>query len=343
MTAAAISNADTPAAQVGWEDGDLVLTRVFHAPRELVFAAWARPEHFAEWWGPQGATLDVRQLDARTGGAIHYRHRFPDYPDVWVGGVYRDVRAPELLAFSTWFSDAEGGRVPRPDYPPEMTITVTFAEHPHGTRVTARHAGLPGDNGEVQGWTESLDRLATLLAVHHTPNHWSTPMFSTLPGTGPQPASTAADNREAFATRVFDAPRELVFEAMTNPEHVKRWYGPRDTQLVSCEIDLRPGGRFRFVMGGPENAEFAFSGVYREVERPSRIVNTWCFEPYPDSEALETATWEEEDGRTTVRLSIRFGSVEDYAGWAGSGAFGGWAESLDRLGETIAALAAARA
>jgi uncharacterized protein YndB with AHSA1/START domain len=167
-------------------------------------------------------------------------------------------------------------------------------------------------------------------------------MITATPGMGPAPASTAPDNREATATRVFDAPRDLVFEAMTNPEHVRRWYGPRDTQLASCEIDLRPGGRFRYVMAGPGGFEVAFSGTYREVVRPERVVNTWCFEPMPDKEALETATWTERDGRTTVHLAIVFQTPMDYQGWAGSGAFGGWSESLDRLGETIAELAAAR-
>ena len=168
-------------------------------------------------------------------------------------------------------------------------------------------------------------------------------MITATLGAGPAPATDAPDNREATATRVFNAPRELVWEAMTNPEHVKRWYGPRDTQLTSCEIDLRPGGRFRYVMAAPGGMEIAFSGVYREVVRPERVVNTWVFEPMPDKEALETATWEEHDGRTTVRLSIRFQTPEDYQGWAGSGAFGGWAETLDRLAETVAELSAARA
>jgi uncharacterized protein YndB with AHSA1/START domain len=166
-------------------------------------------------------------------------------------------------------------------------------------------------------------------------------MITATLGAGPAPASTAPDNREATATRVFDAPRELVFRAMTEPEHIRRWYGPRGTELTSCEIDLRVGGRFRYVMQGPYG-EVAFSGTYREVDPPARIVNTWCFEPMPDKEALETATWEEQDGRTTVRLSIVFQTPEDYAGWAGSGAFGGWAETLDRLGEVIAELSAAR-
>ena len=160
---------------------------------------------------------------------------------------------------------------------------------------------------------------------------------------GPAPASTAPDNREATATRVFDAPRELVWEAMTNPEHIKRWYGPRDTQIVSCEVDLRPGGRFRYVMLGREGYEVAFSGTYREVVRPERVVNTWCFEPMPEHEALETATWDEEDGRTTVRMSIVFPTPEEFAGWAGSGAFGGWSETLDRLAEVVAELQAREA
>jgi uncharacterized protein YndB with AHSA1/START domain len=167
-------------------------------------------------------------------------------------------------------------------------------------------------------------------------------MITATLGAGPAPASTAADNREAVATRVFDAPRELVFEAMTSPEHIRRWYGPRGTELTSCEIDLRVGGRFRYVMQGPHGGEVAFSGTYREVDPPARIVNTWCFEPFPDAEALETATWDEQDGRTTVRMSIVFQTPEHYAGWAGSGAFGGWAETLDRLGEVIAELSAAR-
>lgn len=164
-------------------------------------------------------------------------------------------------------------------------------------------------------------------------------MTMIMSGTGPAPASTAPDNREAVAVRVFDAPRELVWEAMTNPEHVVRWYGPRDTRLVSCEIDLRVGGRFRYVMAGREGHEVAFSGTYREVVRPERVVNTWCFEPMPEHEALETATFREEDGRTTVRMSIVFQEPESFAGWAGSGAYAGWNETLERLAEVIDELA----
>jgi uncharacterized protein YndB with AHSA1/START domain len=163
--------------------------------------------------------------------------------------------------------------------------------------------------------------------------------MTTITGAGPAPASTAPGNREAVATRVFDAPRALVWEACTNPEHVRQWYGTACMGVVSCEIDLRVGGRFRYVLRGPDGNDYAFSGVYREVDPPARVVNTWSFEAMPGHEAVETATFEEdEEGRTTMRMSIVFQTPEDYAGWAGSGAFGGWSETLDRLAEVVAGL-----
>ena len=163
MTAQASSTAADP-AQVAWADGDLVVTRVFGAPRDLVFRAWTEPEHFARWWGPKDSTLPFCRLDARPGGTLHYCHRLPGGEDVWVAGVYREVAAPERIAFTCYFSDEAGSRVERPGFPPEMTITVTFAEHGGRTRVTARHVGLEVDRGEVQGWIEGLDRLEEHLA-----------------------------------------------------------------------------------------------------------------------------------------------------------------------------------
>ena len=167
MTAAASSAGAAPAS-VAWDAGDLVLRRGYDAPREMVFRAWTEAEHFARWWGPAGSTLPFCELDARPGGTLRFCHRFPDHPDVWVRGEYREVAAPERVSFTCWFSDPEGNRVERPGFPPEMTILVTLDEHGGGTLLTARHAGLAEDQGEVQGWTESLDRLAELLAADHT-------------------------------------------------------------------------------------------------------------------------------------------------------------------------------
>jgi uncharacterized protein YndB with AHSA1/START domain len=158
------SSAGTAAARVDWEGADLVLSRVFAAPRELVFAAWTQPEHFGQWWGPHESTTVVRTMDVRPGGLLHYCHQFAE-GEFWIGAVYREVAPPERIAFDTFFADASAARVDRPGFPESMTITVTFAEHPDGTLVTARHQGLVEDQGEVEGWTQSLERLATLLSV----------------------------------------------------------------------------------------------------------------------------------------------------------------------------------
>lgn len=155
---------DPNPASTAWTDGALVITRTFPAPRELVFRAWTDPEHFARWFGPTGASLPFLRMDARPGGALRYQHRFSDYPDVWVGGVFDDVSPPEHLAFTCWFTNPDGERVERPDFPGEMTIAVSFDAVADGTRVTVRQTGLEQDQGEVQGWLEGLDRLAALLA-----------------------------------------------------------------------------------------------------------------------------------------------------------------------------------
>lgn len=165
MMAAASSTA-TAETRVAWEAGDLLITRRFDAPRECVYRAWTTPDHFTRWFGPEGSTLSPCTLDVRTGGTLHYCHRFQDYEPVWVKGVYTDVAEPERIAFRCWFSSAEGSAVPRAGYPAEMHIAVTFAEAGAGTVVTIRQVGLPADHGEVQGWKEGLDRLASLLANH---------------------------------------------------------------------------------------------------------------------------------------------------------------------------------
>src|ERR687898_1713444 len=101
---------------------------------------------------------------------------------------------------------------------------------------------------------------------------------------------TTPSDREIQMTRVFDAPRHLVFEAMSKPEHIKRWWGclGEGYSVPVCEVDLRPGGAWRFVNRHPKG-EAAFRGEYREIAPPSRLVFTEIFDPFPDSESVVTA------------------------------------------------------
>src|ERR1043165_10303824 len=94
-------------------------------------------------------------------------------------------------------------------------------------------------------------------------------------------------DREILLTRVFDAPRDLVFEAHSKPEHVRRWWGPARYEMVVCEMDFRPGGTWRFVQRGPEGDEHGFHGEYREIVRPERLAYTFEYEGAPGHVSLE--------------------------------------------------------
>jgi uncharacterized protein YndB with AHSA1/START domain len=143
-------------------------------------------------------------------------------------------------------------------------------------------------------------------------------------------------------TRVVDAPRALVFEAFTKCEHLKRWMGPCNVTMVSCETDLRPGGRYRFVFRAPDGNEVGFSGEFREVVRPERIVRTFVFEPIPDAAALETLELVENNGKTTIKTTTLHKTVENRDGHVNSGMEAGMTQGYARLDELLAGLLQAR-
>lgn len=145
-------------------------------------------------------------------------------------------------------------------------------------------------------------------------------------------------DREIVITRVFDAPRALVFEAMTKPEHVRRWWGCLDGYSVPvCEMDLRVGGRWRIVNQGPDG-EFAFHGEYLEVVAPERVRNTEIFEMYPDTVSYVTVTLTESEGKTTYESRAEYPSREVRDMVIQTGMEEGLATSLDRLGEIAQSL-----
>ncbi|HET9093404.1 MAG TPA: SRPBCC domain-containing protein [Acidimicrobiales bacterium] len=118
------------------------------------------------------------------------------------------------------------------------------------------------------------------------------------------------DDHSVTITRRFDAPRTLVFEALTRPEHISVWFPADDVALHVCEIDLRVGGSYRYAWYAPGAVECSFRGTFLEIERPDRIVSTWLFEGWPEDEAVETVTLAEESGITTMTDVLDFTSRE---------------------------------
>jgi uncharacterized protein YndB with AHSA1/START domain len=149
--------------------------------------------------------------------------------------------------------------------------------------------------------------------------------------------ATTPSDREIHLTRLFDAPRRLVFEAMTKPEHIRRWWGIlSDAHSVPvCEMDARPGGKWRFVGRGPTGDYPAFYGVCREVVPPERIVYTEIFEPFPDVESVVTATFTEEHGQTRLTVACTYPTKDVRDMVLGTGMSTGAATSYDRLEDLV--------
>ena len=163
------------------------------------------------------------------------------------------------------------------------------------------------------------------------------------------PVSTAANSdtfkvstpsdREIRMTRLFNAPRHLVFEAMSRPEHIKQWWGRlgEGYSVPVCEVDFRPGGTWRFVNRHP-HGEAAFQGVYREIAPPERVVFTEIFEDFPDADVTSVLT--EEGGKTRLTATVVYPSIEVRDAVIASGMAKGAGISYDRLEDVLAELSA---
>jgi uncharacterized protein YndB with AHSA1/START domain len=223
---------------------ELVLTRTFDAPRSVVFKAWADPEQLARWWGPHGFTNPVCEVDVRPGGGILIHMVGPDGQVHPMKGTYHEVVEPERLVFTSTAVEDERGR-PRL----EVHNTITFAEHDGKTTLTLRAVVVKAAPevagalaGMEAGWTQSLERLESELA------------------------------RDLLITRVFEAPRPLMFRAWTEPDRLASWFGPKGFTMLSCTIDPCPGGVFHYGMRSPDGQTMWGRWVFREVVAPERLV-----------------------------------------------------------------------
>lgn len=297
---------------------EIVITRVFDAPRELVFEMWTDPKHLVHWWGPRGFTTTVEEMDVRPGGHWKKTMYGPDgavYPN---HSVFTEVVKPERLVY-THGGRKEGG--------PSVSFeqTVTFEELDGKTRVTMRN--LFPSAGErdrvvkqfnaIEGGNQTLDRLGERLAQMATHGNNSS-------------------EKELIITRVFDAPREVVFKAWTEVERLKRWWGPKNFTNPVCEIDVRPGGAMRIHMRAPDGVVYPMTGVFHEIAEPERLVFTASAldaEGAPLFEQLTTVTFEPLGGKTKLTVHCSFSKIRPEAAPHLAGAETGWNMSLDRLAE----------
>ena len=279
-------------------DLEFVITRVFDAPRELVFEAWTDPERLKRWWGPHGFTNPVCNVDCRPGGSYRIVMRGPDGTEHPAKGVYREVVRPERLVMTIDHSELPDAwhDLVNPNRPKgrgrpalEVLSTVTFEERDGKTTLTIRtrfESAAIRDAflkiGMAEGWSQSLERLAKLV--------------------------TDTTDREIVSTRVINATRGLVFKAFSDPEHLAQWWGPKGFRNTFHTFDLRPGGIWRFVMHGPEGVDYHNESVFVEVVEPERIV----FQHLKPMHRFQmTMTFAEHTGKTTLTWSVLFESAAE--------------------------------
>jgi uncharacterized protein YndB with AHSA1/START domain len=267
-------------------DREIAATRVFDAPRDLVFEAWTSPEHVAQWWGPNGFTTTTQTMDVRPGGDWIFVMHGPDGTDYKNHIVYREVVRPERLVY-----DHVSG--------PLFTATVVFEAEADKTRIRMQMlfetAELRKRVAEEYGAVEGLEQTLNHLGEHV--------------------AKLAAEHADDFViSREFDAPRELVFKAYTEAERLAKWWGPKGFTMKSAKVDLRPGGTFHYGMVGPDGSEMWGKFVYREITPPERMVFIVSFSdenggttrhpmaPTWPLHMINTLTLTEHAGKTTVTL-----------------------------------------
>ena len=302
---------------------EIVMTRSFQAPRELVFEALSKPEHIQRWWGGLCGEMTVCEVDFRPGGAWRFVMGGA-HGENGFGGEFLEIEPPARVV-QTFEWEGLPGHI--------STETMTLDERDGRTHMTITSVfdsrqdrdGMLGSGMEA-GVGESYDRLEELLREMESQDEDRSP--------GALQVSTRGE-REFVMTRSFQAPRGLVFEALSKPEHIRRWWGVHSDTMTTCEVDFRVGGKWRFVLSNAGGG-CAFRGEYREIVRPERIVQTSEFEEMPGHISLETISLHEHLGRTTMTALCVFDSREDRDGMLGSGMEEGVGESYDRLEELLA-------
>jgi len=304
---------------------DLEITRVFDAPRELVFKAWTDTEHVAQWWGPNGFTNPVCEMDVRVGGAIRIDMCAPNGVVYPMSGVFQEVVEPERLVFLSSALDAKGNSMF------DVLNTVIFAEYDGKTSITlqARVVKATGQapqylQGMRAGWTQSLDRLGAHLAA-----------------AAENGIAVAAGEREIVCKRIFDAPPELLWQMFTDPRHVVQWFGPSGFTTTIQEMDVRPGGHWRLIMHGPDGRDYQNRNIFREVVPPERLVYEHCPEKGTEPVSfLTTVTFTEQSGKTRIDFRTLFPSgVERDDNSKKYKSVEGLTQTLARLAEHVSTIA----
>jgi uncharacterized protein YndB with AHSA1/START domain len=299
-------------------DREIVFSRTFDAPRELLFKAWTDPKHVIHWWGPNGFTSTIHEMNVKPGGTWRFIMHGPDGVDYSNKIIYDEIVEPEQIVCRHF-----GGK--KDDNSVQFQMRVTFVEKNGKTELTMQllfPSSKERDRAVKEyradeGGNQTLGRLEKYLII-------------------------MAPQKEVSIIRIFDVPRDLVFQAWVDPQHLAEWWGPNGFTNPVCKIDPRPNGKIRIDMTGPDGTVYPMGGRFHEVVRPQRLVFTaTSFEDEKGNAKLEThntITFEDYKGKTKLTLrAIVIKFTEDIKP-ALDGMEIGWVQTLDRLEELVKVL-----
>lgn len=268
-------------------DREIVVERVFAAPRELVWEAWVDPKQVDLWWGPRGFRTTTHEMDVRPGGVRRLTMVGPDGSVFVNKSVYKEVVRPERLVFAH-----SGGGEDRTGVSFEATVTFEDLGN-NRTRVTMRslfpsaemRAMVVREFNALEGGRQTLERLGEHVE-----------------------ARAAGGCREIVSSRVIGRPREAVFGAFSDPNILAQWWGPNGFTNTLEEFDLRPGGAWRLVMHGPDGTAYHNVSGFVEVVPTERVVYDHLD---PSHRFRMTMTYADEGGGTRLTWRMRFDDAEE--------------------------------
>jgi uncharacterized protein YndB with AHSA1/START domain len=297
-------------------DREIIISRLINAPQQMVFDVWTDPNHVEKWWGPNGFSTTSHEMEVRPGGKwrLTMNGMGMTFPNVI---EYIEVVRPERLVYHHGTDE--------PNDPNRFHVTVTFEPKGDKTLLTM-HSIFPtvafrdmvvNEFKAIEGGEQNMDRFVLQLAALHP-------------------------RQDLALTRTLNAPRQMVFDAWTDPEQLAKWWGPRGFSAPTCELDAKAGGNIRINMHAPQLGfpNHWMTGTMQEVIAPERLVFTSrAFENEygkPGIENLNTITFREVGDKTEIVISVQILSAAPEMAQAVAGMETGWSQSIDRLGEVLA-------
>jgi uncharacterized protein YndB with AHSA1/START domain len=322
--------ARTNNAKKGIKPEPLVVSRVFPAPRELVFKAWSSAEHLKRWFSPEGMSVPEAEIDFRPGGVFNVCMRSPEGQDFWSKGSYDEISPPDRLAFTS--SVIIGGSK-------KFTVqtTVTFENQGAGTLLTVHQlydihdeAFLGAVEGSAEGWRTTLDKLEREVARIHAQH------AAHAQASQDRSAARSAVHATFSIKRLYDASPAQVYHALSDKDAKSRWFGGGAEQtIIEREMDVRPGGRERVRGRWASGLVSTFDAVYFDAVPDERLV--YAYEMHLDDRKISVslATIElKPEGRGTRLAVTEQGTFLDGYDDAGSREKG-TGFLLDQLGASL--------